>query len=261
MAKVKPSIIEYTGTVGREIHYTRFGRTYSRQLPAEYNDRKSEAQLRQRALFKARQQTSALYGIILQRGLTKEAHAHGMTEANYFSRLNKEQFVYDNGIVHINYPALIVASGPLPEVYISRCHANGLQVEIDFRPNLDADKARPDDVVHFYAVSPLAEICMLMTSVSRQDGHTAFVLPDVSDEMATEYISESMKKRSKKTDALTHSHTHTLIFYLYAIVEAASTASTPTLSAAEKQQNKKHRNINRRVSRSVFVGSVKTSGK
>lgn len=240
MAKVKPSIIEYTGTVGREIHYTRFGRTYSRQLPTEYNDRKSEAQLRQRALFKARQQTSALYGTILQRGLTKEAHAHGMTEANYFSRLNKEQFVYDNGIVHINYPALLVASGPLPEVYITRCHANGLQVEIDFRQNLDADKARPDDVVHFYAVSPQAEICMLMTSVRRQDGHAAFVLPDVSDEV--------------------ESHAP-IVFYLYAIVEAASTASTPTLSAAEKQQNKKHRNINRRVSRSVFVGSVNTSGK
>lgn len=261
MAKVKPSIIEYTGTVGREIHYTRFGRTYSRQLPAEYNDRKSEAQLRQRALFKARQQTSALYGIILQRGLTKEAHAHGMTEANFFSRLNKEQFVYDNGIVHINYPALLVASGPLPEVNITRCYANGLQVEIDFRPSFDSDKDRLDDVVHFYAVSPQAEICMLMASVSRQDGRAAFVLPDVSDEMATEYISESMKKRSKKTDALTHSHTHTLIFYLYAIVEAASTAITPTLSAAEKQQNKKHRNINRKVSRSVFVGSITISSK
>lgn len=240
MAKVKPSIIEYTGTVGREIHYTRFGRTYSRQLPAEYNDRKSEAQLRQRALFKARQQTSALYGTILQRGLTKEAHAHGMTEANYFSRLNKEQFVYDDGVVHINYPALIVASGPLPEVYISRCHANGLQVEIDFRQNLDADKARPDDVVHFYAVSPQAEICMLMASVSRQDGHAAFVLPDVTDEV---------EGRAP------------ILFYLYAIVEAASTASMPTLSAAEKQQNKKHRNINRKVSRSVFVGSITISSK
>lgn len=240
MAKVKPSIIEYTGTVGREIHYTRFGRTYSRQLPAEYNDRKSEAQLRQRALFKSRQQTSALYGTILQRGLTKEAHAHGMTEANYFSRLNKEQFVYDNGIVHINYPALIVASGPLPEVYITRCHANGLQVEITFLPNLDADKARPDDVVHFYAVSPKAEICMLMASVSRQDGRAAFILPDASDEE--------------------EGHAP-ILFYLYAIVEAASTASTPTLSAAEKQQNKQHRNINREVSRSVFVGSITISRK
>ena len=135
---------------------------------------------------------------------------------------------------------MLVASGPLPEVYITRCHADGQQVEIDFRPNLDADKARPNDVVHFYAVSPQAEICMLMASVSRQDGHAAFVLPDVSDEV--------------------DGHAPT-VFYLYAIVEAASTASTTTLSAAEKQQNKKHRNINRRVSRSVFVGSITISSK
>ena len=43
MAKVKSSLVQYSGAVGREIHYTRFGRTYSRRLPAEYNDRKSEA--------------------------------------------------------------------------------------------------------------------------------------------------------------------------------------------------------------------------
>ena len=233
MAKVKPSIIEYSGTVGREIHYTRFGRTYSRQLPAEYNDRKSEAQLRQRALFKARQKASALFGSILQRGLTKEAHSKGMTEANYFSRLNKDCFVYEDGVVHINYPALLVARGPLPEVYITSCHADGLHVELAFQPRLTETKASADDVVHIYAVEPQVEICQLMASVWRLDGQASFDLPDLSEE----------------TDA-------SLIYFLYAIVEAASTAGIPTLSAAEKQQDKKHRNINRRVSQSVFVGTV-----
>lgn len=233
MAKVKPSLIEYSGAVGREIHYTRFGRTYSRQLPAEYNDRKSEAQLRQRALFKARQATSALFGSILQRGLTKEAHSNGMTEANYFSRLNKDHFVYDNGEVHINYPALLVAQGPLPMVDFARCHADGMHVELAFRPCLDATKARPDDVVHIYAVSPQVEICQLVISVWRQDGQAVFDLPDLSEES-----------------------TAPVTFYLYAIIEAASTACIPTLSAAEKQQNKKHRNINRRVSPSIFIGTV-----
>lgn len=114
MAKVNPILAQYSSAVGHELHYTRFGRTYSRQLPAEYNDRKSESQLRQRALFKARQATSAHYGSILQRGLTKEAHENGMTEANYFSRLNKDHFVYEDGTVRINYPALLLARGPLP---------------------------------------------------------------------------------------------------------------------------------------------------
>lgn len=60
MAKVNPILAQYSSAVGHELHYTRFGRTYSRQLPAEYNDRKSESQLRQRALFKAQQAKSAL---------------------------------------------------------------------------------------------------------------------------------------------------------------------------------------------------------
>lgn len=233
MAKVKPSIIEYSGAVGREIHYTRFGRTYSRQLPAEYNDRKSEAQLRQRTLFKARQATSALFGSILQRGLTKEAHENGMTEANYFSRLNKDHFVYESGTVRVNYPALLVARGPLPVVEFTSCRANGLRVVLTFQPCLDAAKARPDDVVHIYAVSPQVEICQLVASVWRQDGQTTFDLPDPSKETATP-----------------------VIFYLYAIVEAATTACIPTLSAAEKQTNKQHRNINRHVSLSIFIGTI-----
>jgi len=234
MAKVKPSLVQYSGAVGREIHYTRFGRTYSRQLPAEYNDRKSEAQLRQRALFKARQATSALFGSILQRGLTKEAHENGMTEANYFSRLNKEHFVYEDGTVRINYPALLLARGPLPVVEFTCCQADGLRVFLAFRPCLDAPKARPDDVVHIYAVSPQAEICMLMTSVWRQDGQAVFDLPDLSEETSAP-----------------------VTYYLYAIVESATTAGTPTLSAAEKQTNKQHRNINRRVSLSVFVATIR----
>lgn len=233
MAKVKPSLIEYSGTVGREIHYTRFGRTYSRQLPTEYHDRKSEAQLRQRALFKARQKASALFGTILQRGLTKEAHSEGMTEANYFSRLNKDCFIYDNGVVRVNYPALLVSRGPLPEVNFTRCRAEELRVEVSFTPCLEDFKAMSDDVVHIYAVEPQVEICQLMASVLRRDGQAAFDLPDLSEE----------------TDA-------PLTYYLYAIVESASTAGIPTLSAAEKQRDKKHRNIYRRVSRSVFVGTV-----
>ena len=235
MAKVKPSLVQYSGAVGREIHYTRFGRTYSRQLPAEYNDRKSEAQLRQRALFKARQATSALYGSILQRGLTKEAHENGMTEANYFSRLNKDHFVYADGTVRVNYPALLLARGPLPVVEFTGCHADGLHVELAFRPCLDVPKARPDDVVHIYAVSPQVEICQLVASVWRQDGQAVFDLPDLGEE----------------TDA-------PVTYYLYAIVESTTTAGTPTLSAAEKQTNKQHRNINRRVSLSVFVATIQS---
>lgn len=236
MAKVKSTLIEYSGTIAKEIHYKRFGRTYTRQLPVEYNDRQSEAQLRQRALFKTRQRLSALYGTILQRGLTKEAHQKGMTEANYFSRLNNHLFFYEEGEVHVDYAALQVSMGLLSGVEITGFHSDGLHVEITYAPHLENYKSRPDDVVHIYAVSPEAEYCDQMASVERPVGQASFDLPDLSDEPFT--------KQSPT-------------FYLYAIVESAVTAYIPTLSADEKRTHKRHRNIDRKVSRSVFVGMVR----
>lgn len=234
MARSRTTLGEYSGTIGKEIHYNRFGRTYVRHQPSGYNDQGSEAQLRQRALFKTRQRLSALYGTVLQRGLTKEAHQEGMTEANYFSRLNSHLFVYEDGEVHVNYGALLLARGPLPVVGITGFRAEGLWVEVTYSPNLDHFRARADDVVHFYAVSPEAEYCNLMASVERPVGHVSFTLPDLGN-----------NGKQKPT------------FYIYAIVESAVTAYVPTLSADEKRVHKRHRNIDRTVSISVHVGTMR----
>ena len=109
----------------------------------------------------------------------------------------------------------------------------------------EESKASLDDVVHIYAVEPKVEICQLVASVWRQDGQASFDLPDLSEETDAAKHKSSLRAPQELVS-----------YYLYAIVEAASTAGTPTLSAAEKQQDKKHRNINRRVSRSVFVATV-----
>lgn len=45
MAKVKPSIIEQTGTIGDRVYYTRFGKQFSRSKAKSFNYNKSEAQL------------------------------------------------------------------------------------------------------------------------------------------------------------------------------------------------------------------------
>ena len=89
MAKVKPSIIEESGTIGNRVFYTRFGKTFSRRRPTQINDRQSEAQLRQRALFKAMQHTASILGSVIQRRLAKEAHKNGHVENNKFANLNK----------------------------------------------------------------------------------------------------------------------------------------------------------------------------
>lgn len=252
MAKTHPTLGPNSGKLGDVVYYTRFGKEFVRRKAETFTDRQSEAQLRQRALFKATQQTAALYGSLLQRGLTKYAHSRGHTEANEFSRLNKQHFVYADGKVNVNYPALQLAYGPLPTVHITACHSDGLHVELTFDPYLTADKARPDDVVHIYAVSPQAEVCMLMTSVERQSGRAAFDLPDLSDELASACKNET----TEHPNAFTQSRTSAIHYHLYAIVEAANTASIPTLSADEKKANKLHRNINRRVSNSIYIGTV-----
>ena len=233
MAKVRPSIIEQTGTIGDRVFYTRFGKLFSRSKATSFNDNKSEAQLRQRALFKAMQHTSSILGSVIQRGLAKEAHAHGHVENNEFARINKQCFTYADGTVHIDYPRLILSTGPIARVDFTNCHADGLHVELQFEPYIGANHANLDDVVFIYAVEFQVEVCQLVACVERRAACVAFDLPDLSDE----------------TD-------NPITYHLYAIVEAANTACVSTLSPDEKKADKNHRNINRRVSPSIFIGTI-----
>ena len=256
MAKVKPSIIEQTGTIGDRVFYTRFGKQFSRGKAKSFNDNKSEAQLRQRALFKAMQHTSSILGSVIQRGLAREAHAHGLVENNEFARINKQCFTYEDGTVHIDYPRLILSTGPIAPVGFTNCHVDGLHVEIQFEPCSSVDHANPDDVVFIYAVEFQVEVCQMVACVERRAASVAFDLPNLSEEIASRCNNESKCKHANQTNELTHSHDNIINFHLYAIVEAANTACVSTLSPDEKKADKNHRNINRRVSPSMYIGAV-----
>jgi len=232
MAKVKPSLIEQTGTIGDRVFYTRFGKQFSRSKAKSFTDNKSEAQLRQRALFKAMQHTSSILGSTIQRGLAKEAHAHGHVENNEFASVNKHCFTYNDGVVHIDYPRLLLSTGVVARVEFTRRSVDGLHVELQFDPCINIDHANPDDVVFIYAVEYQVEVCQLVACVERKATSVAFDLPDLSEE----------------TD-------NPITFHLYAIVEAANTACISTLSPDEKKADKNHRNINRRVSPSIYIGT------
>lgn len=233
MAKVKPSIIEQSGTIGDRVYYTRFGKQFSRSKATSFTDNKSEAQLRQRALFKAMQHTSSILGSVIQRGLAKEAHAHGHVENNEFAKINKQCFTYADGTVHIDYPRLILSTGPIARVDFTNCHVDGLHVELQFEPYIGANHANLDDVVFIYAVEFQVEVCQLVACAKRRAASVAFDLPDLSEET-----------------------NNPITYHLYAIFEAANTACVSTLSPDEKKADKKHRNINRRVSPSIFIGTI-----
>lgn len=233
MAKVKPSIIEQSGTIGDLVLYKRLGKLYSRRKPTSFTDNKSEAQLRQRALFKAMQHTASILGSAIQRGLAKQAHTHSRVENNEFTSLNKQHFTYDNGTVLIDYPRLVLSAGPIPCVEFLNRKIEGLHVELQFDPVEMVAQANPDDIVFIYAVEFNVEVCQLVASAERKSASVAFNLPDLSAET-----------------------NGPITFHLYAFVEAANTACISTLSPDEKKSNKTHRNINRRVSPSVFIGTI-----
>ena len=233
MAKVEPSLIEVTGTVDDRVFYKRFGKLFSRSKAKSFTDNKSEAQLRQRALFKAMQHTSSILGSAIQRGLAKEAHGNGHVENNEFASINKQCFTYDNGVVHVDYPRLLLSTGLVARVEFTRRSVDGLHVDLQFNPCSNAAHANPDDVVFIYAVEYQVEVCQLVACVERRATSVAFDLPDLGDE----------------TDK-------PVTFHLYAIVEAANTACYATLSTDEKKTHKEHRNINRRVSPFIFIGNI-----
>ncbi len=259
MAKVKPSLIEQTGTVGDRVFYTRFGKQFSRSRAKSFTDNKSEAQLRQRALFKAMQHTSSILGSIIQRGLAKEAHAHGHVENNEFASINKQCFTYDDGVVHIDYPRLLLSTGPVAGVKFTQHCVDGLHVELQFEPCSSLPHANPDDVVFIYAVEYQVEVCQLVACVERKATCVAFDLPYLSDETDKPIIllgSDVTPSRHSKQACL---RSTSVTFHLYAIVEAANTACISTLSPDEKKVDKNHRNINRRVSPSIFIGTISLS--
>jgi len=189
--------------------------------------------LRNNALFKSMQHTSSIFGSVIQRGLAKEAHAHRHVENNEFASINKQYFTYEDGVVHIDYPRLVLSAGPIAPVGFTNRSVDYLHVELQFDPCLYVAHANPDDVVFIYAVEFQIEVCQLVACAERQVASVAFDLPDLGDE----------------TDK-------PVTFHLYAIVEAANTACVSTLSPDEKKADKSHRNINRRVSPSIFIGTI-----
>lgn len=231
MAKLGKSLIHPTGTLGGVVFYKRFGRTYCRRRASEFNDRRSEEQLQQRARFKAMRRTASLMGTMLQRGLTRYAHENGMTEENMFMRMNKECFGSEGGKVKIDYAGLKVSYGQVGEVRVSGVRREGNRVKVRFGMWQPEEVASKTDVVHIYAVEPKEGLCELVASVERCEGAVEFELP-------------MPEGRGRWT------------YYLYAMAETASTAGEPTVSADEKRADSGHRNINRRVSRSEFVGRV-----
>ena len=145
----------YSGMVGNVIGYQWRGKWCIRVRPARYRDAKSAPQLEQRSRFR---QTVAFAGKakrILQIGLHKASAERGMTECNYFMRLNNRYITLQDGKLAIDYEQLLFSEGPVAPVAFNSVEMVGeTTLRIGFEKNPLHRVTSPSDQVYVVLYFP-----------------------------------------------------------------------------------------------------------
>ena len=171
MAKLEQGILgPFRGTVGTVIGYRWRDRWCMRARPSHYNDRRSEAQLRQRGRFKAMIQFASPATPLLRIGLRAWAAGHGLTEGNAFLRLNHEAF----GSGSVDYARLQFSRGHLPAV---RLTAGAVGADGVATVEWSKEGGRNEDRVHLYVYCPAAGRGLVAATVERGRRRARFLLP------------------------------------------------------------------------------------
>lgn len=180
MAKIDQGILGgYSGRVGRVVGYYRMGQWCLRAYQPTINDAKTEAQLRQRSVFKTMIQFASQNLSILRLGLKQVAREKVLTECNYFIRNNCKHFRHVDGVVEVDYAALQFSAGTLPGVEFKALRVeDGVCVEVDYEPNRSSSRAKMDDGVYVYAYAPALASGIFGAPAARKAKRMAFVLPD-----------------------------------------------------------------------------------
>jgi hypothetical protein len=114
----------YRGRVGSAVGYMWRGQWCVRATPRFFHDAKTDAQLGQRALFKATVAFAGRVKEVLRVGFHQPALDVHKTECNYFLQINKGCFGIENGELRtengatlvVDYPSLVVSQGPVAPV-------------------------------------------------------------------------------------------------------------------------------------------------
>ena len=180
MAKIDQGILGgYSGRVGRVVGYYRMGQWCLRAYQPTINDAKTEAQLRQRSVFKTMIQFASQNLSILRLGLKQVAREKVLTECNYFIRNNCKHFRHVGGAVEVDYAALQFSKGSLPCVEFTGLKVEGgVRVGVDYEPNRSSSRAKMEDGVYVYAYQPALGEGILSAAATRKAKRLAFVLPD-----------------------------------------------------------------------------------
>lgn len=170
MATINRGILDgFFGKVGTVIGSFWKGIPVMRAYVRRIHDPKNSAQRQIRARFRAIIDLSSAFLAALRIGFKNVAASNHVTEGNVFTSKNWDAVHTDGGgSVTIDYSALVVSEGPLPEVLFGAPQFdNPLEVDVAFAANADSPKASADDDVFVFVYCPDARGGVLSSAVKR----------------------------------------------------------------------------------------------
>ena len=179
MAKQRFGINDgYRGTVGTVIGYQWRGKWCLRARPRFVRNPRTEAQQRNRGLFKQVVQLAGRMKEALRTGLHDSSMQLHMTECNLFFSLNKECFAVEDEVLAVDYERLILAQGDVAPVGFGNAVEREGTLTVAFAPNLDERHGMGTDEVYLYAWCPDCGEGRLSMPAYRYSGEVGVTLPE-----------------------------------------------------------------------------------
>ena len=168
------------GKVGNVVGFVRKGKQCYRGYVAHVSQSKSEAL----AIWKARFATLGKLGMAFRgavnRGYQRLLKSSGMTAVNIFVKKNKEAVTLASldSDPTVDYGALVVAEGNLPEVYFSSPNfEEEAEVSVPYDGNSQAPGAAADDNVFIVVYQPDVRAAVVSKASSRSAGSISVDVP------------------------------------------------------------------------------------
>ena len=180
MAKQRFGINDgYRGTVGTVIGYQWRGKWCLRARPRFVRNPRTEAQQRNRGLFKQVVQLAGILKKVLRKGLHDSSLQLHMTECNLFYRLNKQCFSLDGETLAVDYGHLLLAQGEVAPVGFGEpALGEGGVLTVPFTASLDERRGNGYDEVYLYAWCPALGEGRLSTPAYRHSERVSVTLPE-----------------------------------------------------------------------------------
>lgn len=178
MAKQRFGINDaYRGSVGTVIGYEWRGQWCLRAKPRFIKNPRTEAQQRNRDLFKQAVRFAGSLRPALRYGMREKALEAHMTDCNYFYHKNKDCFALEEGRLVVDYANLRVSDGPVAPVGFDTPTVEGREVTLAFEKNPLHMRAGFDDEVRLMAICPEENEIVMSGSVPRRGKSISIMLP------------------------------------------------------------------------------------